>query len=571
MLKRRFSVSHVLIFLICLASQVSASTVNASSCSQTDVQSAIDAAASGDTVRIPAGTCTWTNIVNVGTITSWNPITYKTKSLKIMGDGSQSVLGGGDATVIIDNLDRTVLGDNAALNVLLNQDDSFRLTGITFKGSGNSNSLTWHGPLRINGESKRVRVDHVHIALMNAVAATLDGPTGVIDHCLIDMVPGTMNNGIRIYHSSWNGGDSGDSSWADSSLFGTDNFMYIEDNTFNYGVADDCTLGGRVVFRNNIFNNTGLQTHPTGGGGRGRGCRAWEIYNNMFIASDSNIQFNVYFLSSGTGLIWGNSAPAGYTNFVTLHSMRKNSNTYSESATPQGWGYCGTEFNGLGSAWDQNTDPVTGYACLDQPGHGKGDLLKGEFPDTVNTRTGTIAWPNQALEPIYEWQNIWNPVPGYPTSSTFSVYETSVMKENRDYYAYTAAFNGATGVGSGPLSSRPSACTPTVAFWATDKNTLYQCGSANTWTAIYTPFTYPYPLDADGLPGTSGCGDGTCGSGESCSSCPRDCQRTPADDSPCNNCIELQELNSYINDWLTGQVLIAPLMDVIRTWKAGCG
>jgi hypothetical protein len=266
--------------------------------------------------------------------------------------------------------------------------------------------------------------------------------------------------------------------------------------------------------RHNTFNSTGLQTHPTGGGGRGRGCRAWEIYENTFNASNATPQFNVYFLSAGTGVLWGNAAPTGYQHLVTLHSMRKNDNTYRESATPGGWGYCGTAFNGTGSAWDQNTDVSSGYACLDQPGRGKGDLIRGDFPNAINTRTGTIAWPNQALEPVYEWLDTWNPVPGYPTESSFSVHEPTVLSQNRDYYAYNASFNGTSGVGSGLLSARPATCTPGVGYWATDQGEwnsnhggpdgqLYRCTATNTWTLYYTPYIYPHPLRGETTPPSS--------------------------------------------------------------------
>ena len=72
--------------------------------------------------------------------------------------------------------------------------------------------------------------------------------------------------------------------------------------------------------------------------------------------------------------------------------------------------------------------------------------------------------------------------------------------ENRDYYLElpnydeSASFNGTAGIGQGSLSARPSTCKPSVAYWATDTNTLYQCSSANTWTAYYAPYTYPHPL-----------------------------------------------------------------------------
>ena len=85
-------------------------------------------------------------------------------------------------------------------------------------------------------------------------------------------------------------------------------------------------------------------------------------------------------MSSGTGTVWGNTGNSVYGGFVTIHSMRINNATYTQTATPNGWGYCGTAFNGTGSAWDQNSSTVTGYACMDQPGQGVGDLLSGNFP-----------------------------------------------------------------------------------------------------------------------------------------------------------------------------------------------
>ena len=42
-----------------------AATINAASCSSTHVQNAINAAADGDRVLVPAGTCTWTSRVTV--------------------------------------------------------------------------------------------------------------------------------------------------------------------------------------------------------------------------------------------------------------------------------------------------------------------------------------------------------------------------------------------------------------------------------------------------------------------------------------------------------------------------
>ena len=98
-----------------------------------------------------------------------------------------------------------------------------------------------------------------------------------------------------------------------------------------------------------------------------------------------------------------------YKNIYLFKLTRKNNATYGQIPTPNGWGYAGTEFNGTGSMWDGGTalgtDTTKGYPCLDQPGRGQGDLLTGGFPNKVNSTTGTISWPNQALEPIYIWNN----------------------------------------------------------------------------------------------------------------------------------------------------------------------
>ena len=83
-------------------------------------------------------------------------------------------------------------------------------------------------------------------------------------------------------------------------------------------------------------------------------------------------------MGNGTALVWGNSWDQVYKNIYRFKVTRKNNATYNQTATPNGWGYAGTEFNGTGSMWDGGTalgtDTLKGYPCLDQPGRGQGDL-----------------------------------------------------------------------------------------------------------------------------------------------------------------------------------------------------
>ena len=60
-------------------------------------------------------------------------------------------------------------------------------------------------------------------------------------------------------------------------------------------------------------------------------------------------------MGSGTTLIWGNSWDQVYKNIYHFNVTRKDNATYNQTATPNGWGYAGTEFNGTGSMWDGGT------------------------------------------------------------------------------------------------------------------------------------------------------------------------------------------------------------------------
>ena len=252
---------------------------------------------------------------------------------------------------------------------------------------------------------------------------------GVVDHMLCDEEVSSEGNCIRFYDSI--GGDNGDQSWVNATNLGGSDKMYVENSTFNHGVANDGQEGARFVFRFNTFFQSSVQTHPTGGDGRGRGARMWEIYDNYFNANAGcTIECgNAFFVSNGTGAVWGNTQSANYPSFVFAHVDRINNNPYPQTATPNGWGYCGTAFNGTGSNWDGNTPATSGYPCLDQLGRGAGQLISGGFPSAVNTSTGTIAWPNQALEPIAEFGD---------TSSAATFWSitgyTSVLTNNVDFY-----------------------------------------------------------------------------------------------------------------------------------------
>jgi hypothetical protein len=158
-----------------------------------------------------------------------------------------------------------------------------------------------------------------------------------------------------------------------------------------------------------------------------------------------------------------------------------------------------------------NYQIIRSTVCADQAGRGAGNYISGTSPSPSSAL-------NEALDPIYEWNNSMQ-----KAASNFST-ATGRVIANRDYYTTntkgspieqaspTTPFNGSTtcnagsgnytcGIGFGTLANRPAACSVQVGYFATDTNTLYECLTANTWTASYTPYTYPHPLaSADPLP-----------------------------------------------------------------------
>jgi hypothetical protein len=491
-----------------LGKELNAQTITAASCNASDVQTALNSvSADGSTVSIPAGTCHWSTIVTFS----------KAYSTTIQG---QTIISGTcappsgactatDNTIIYDDVNHGG-SDPATLQLNTAAGKSLRLTGISMLcDTANTSGPPYNGMIAVFGSSKLVRIDHndITFCITGGKGINLDGWLyGVVDHNLFNSSV-SVTNDIEFQEPGWNGGSDpnglGNASWTDIDYFGTGNFMFAENNLFTGGGwAYDCTAGGRYVFRYNLVGpHVKLQTHGLTSDAH-RSCRNMEVYNNSLVFSSTPVSDNFAFLielEGGTGLFWGNTV-TGFVQFIHEDTVRTNNLTYSQTAPPNGWGYCGTGVTGVTSAWDQNTNSA-GYACIDQVGRGKGDLLTGSsFPNIVDSVTNKVTSPNQALDPVYAWANTYNPVPQEGPDAYWSSADSAIV-ENRDYYLElpnynepSATFTGTVGIGQGLLSTRPSTCTPMVAYWATDQNTLYQCQAGNTWTTYYTPFTYPHPL-----------------------------------------------------------------------------
>lgn len=327
--------------------------VNAASCSNTDVQNAINSAASGQTVNIPAGNCSWTNVTLAKAIT---------------------LSGAGQGTTTINLSSSTTV-----LKITKQTSGVTRIKNLTLTATNNMNTphiVTVSGPWPTG---KPVIFQNMGITLNNADFVTILTPGGVIfSHITFN---GTWGSTLLTGKENVNG----NTSWSTPDTMGAKDTtgyanIYVEDSTFNGGTITDCDDGCRIVVRHNVgknsggFNSHGKDTSPLG-------MRHFEIYNNSFTfpdktcpggstTSSSNINQWIW-IRGGTGVIYSN-------NFDPLVS--------SCWGTKPAWKFA---IRGAEDAKPAGSCSATTYAVSHQLGQ---------------NNNGS----NDYVDPIYVWNNVSN-------------------------------------------------------------------------------------------------------------------------------------------------------------------
>ena len=419
-----------------------ADTHVAATCSAASIQTAVNASTDGDTISIPAGTCTWS---------ASDTVTIN-KSLYVKGAGTTS---GSNLTKIIH---QTASGGAITFNVTLSSDVTLDFSGIYIdKVNTGGNSGTSIRALKItngqgvNGNLTKVRVHHNTFNMGSYTVHVSGRFSGVIDN----------NKFVNCDTGIYVAGDN-DSAWERDIAAGTANATFIEDNTFVFDSNNDrtgdhtnqqvyCTEGAIPVVRNNTFDGSAytagyffmFNTHGNSPGvayssssypNNTRGAPISEVYNNTFTA------YNCY----------------GYTSDMRGGSILFYGNSF-------------TCKSGAGAIQLWEEEAQTGYRTV-WPAY---DQIANSFfwDNTVNGSTITDITLN---------------VPAL---------EGTFIQKDRDYFMHAPQSSGGktsysyrtdhNATGKGASQSNPTASdTGTSKFSASGANAYYP----------YTAYTYPHPL-----------------------------------------------------------------------------
>jgi hypothetical protein len=363
----------LLILLLGFALVRAEAQINAASCNTADVQTAINTATEGQTVTIPAGTCTWTSGVTIsgkgihlqgsgsGRIVAYDDGT----EMPSVGTGTKTFTLAGyspgfSATSITAGETIRAFENNAQTNWMQGTVTSLSGTTLTLNITSTGGSGSTHRWLfstvpttvlissqsgsmfSINEDtSVNTSLSGVQIAVGSSTTSNIllnyeagGQPILIHDNWFQqgagEMIDSTTNRGV-IWNNSFNGstGTPGQlattaavrikgapNTWTSTSTWGSANALYVETNDFHaFQASTDNDDNGEMVFRYNLVDHTEFSTH--GADTSNYGERYFEYYNNIgvFYGYNDGSTFNmpngwIGLVRGGTFVMFDNTLPA---------------------------------------------------------------------------------------------------------------------------------------------------------------------------------------------------------------------------------------------------------------------
>jgi len=432
------------VFMLVLLSNVEAhaSTINAASCSASDVQAAINLATDGDTVLVPGGSATW-----AATVTVTIGITLNGQGCVVQWPSSPTGF--------------LVVKAGTAANTFI--------TGFTFNGAYQPfgscgapielQTATGTKPYRFHGNTLNLSPGGVGGNAARLIGTMGDGP-GLIDH--------NTFNAAGVGGDEWiqNCGSGNESTWTGDVVPGGPNMIFIEDNTFNNVASNGCCISGyrgtKFVGRHNCMQYANFDGHSDTP--PNVGTRWEEIYQNNYVVTTlpdggagGFTMATMQNLRGGSGVFWGNHAVVSCSNLSPITS-------------------CG------------NNQTCTGHSLGPIPG--SSDPTSGPYPIPHQAGFGSESPPGAFhYSPMYTWGN--DSLLGGLSTNEASYVQIGPSPSSSSCTAQSTGHpsNRCEGVDLGPSGTATG---------------LMRCESAADLAAgcpvtyAYTPYTYPHPLQNGG-------------------------------------------------------------------------
>jgi len=404
-------------------------------CDLATLQAAVNVAARNATITCNAGTWTWSGTLSI------------TKGLSLIGAGrGNTILRGSD--VIIE-----ILPDTAAIA----NEEIIRVIGFTFDGNNSALHLietvgagpTASKPFRNLAIGDNTFRNGGTSTSGGGIISTAGQVRGVIYNNIFDRV----NVVLKVM------GNDDTTEWSNGHFpfaFGNSDNLFFEGNTIQYSSSfsgqdpgwTETGQGGRLALRYNSWNMANTTQ-----------SELWDAHGFQYMPGGQT----------------GTMISEYYGNTIT------NAKGYRWVNHRGSWGlYFNNILTGTGGMGIE----ANVYSCTANV-PGASGVYKAEVNNTyVFNNTNNGAAENMGIG---------------ATGGGCGV------NENDEFYNYNPSFNGTTGIGRGtsaPTGScavgtaywKASTPTPTVNSSIIQSGTLYKCTAPNTWTAYYTPYTYPHPL-----------------------------------------------------------------------------
>jgi hypothetical protein len=314
-----------------------------------DTIAAANVSSNLDTILIPDG---WDVGANDSATAVMNP-------LVIFGPGIDR-MSIRDSTPVAS--DRPVITIGSGLST----DELFHMRGVSFKGPGGG----WEGFVLVkNSTSQNIVFEECSFdSSAGRLFRVQADANGVLSRCRFI---GAEYNNMLLFEKTAEGMDS---SWSQTSGWGSRNFWFIEDCSviktqgWNGGNTVDANFGARYVYRSCFVDGQVGFGHGPCYQADADGTRAMEIYKNVCINSGDMHEANRF--RAGTALVYNNSFLGTITGMIFAIDYRRSCNDIADDGThdacvPHGWGRCDG-----GDPIDGN-DSTTGYPCFAAPGRGE--------------------------------------------------------------------------------------------------------------------------------------------------------------------------------------------------------